>query len=1130
MRLSNKIILISLLTLFITTSAVQEVFSQFFSFGKNRVQYETFDWRFIETDHFDIYYYDSRNYHLAQFTAETVESSLKQLIEDLGTPLTDRIPVIIYDSHSDFSQTNVVRLPVDAQGIGGVTDKFKNRMTQPFMGDYTDFRRTIQHELLHAYINDVYYGGSVQSIMQNNIQLVFPLWFEEGLAEYLALGWDTQTDMFIRDAILNNYLPPIQRLGGFFAYRGGQAFWYYIADQYGRPKITEIMQRIRTTQNIQQALVQSLGLNIEELSERWEEYWRQRYFPEVADRQTLTSVATQITTRARSGSYNTSPTISPRGDRIAMITNRRGVFDVVVVDANSGKRLKTIINGADNPMFEELNILNPNLSWSPDGSQIALSSKSQGSYNLAIVDYETLDTRTIRFPQLDAINSVAWSPDGSKIAFDGNMGPYQDIFVYNLDTSDFINLTNDVFNDKEPTWGPDSETIYFVSNRGDRVQPNTYLAGYSTMQHDSFFQTDLYRMGAGNSRIERLTNTPGWSENQPTLTNDGRMLFVSDQNGIPNIYEYDMMSRSVYPLTDLQSGIMQISVSSDGTRLAFNSLNEGYPDIFMMRSPFTFRRDAPLSPNTWALERDAKGASGLVPAIGFVKEMINAREHGNYISTRVSTPVPGSDSDMSNADISDEVLADAEADTTTDESQEQGSSRIDFRNYQFAEDVIRDTTIQLTDDPRNFEPEGNVTEDGFFKPKEYRLKFTPDFSYAAGQLSTYYGSSAFAFISLTDLFGDHQLSFGSNLVFDLRNSDYTFQYGFMRNRTNFFTSFFHQSRSYQTFFGELLRFRTYGGSVDFQYPFNRFQRVDYGISAIGISRDFSTIQGLGGQSLSNENSWFLFPQVTFTGDYTVPGFITPRSGNRYSIRLSASPPLGSEVPQFATLLGDYRQYLDLGLGYSLSFRGSGAVSYFRDSQTFFMGGMLGWINQRWSDAEIPFDRLADTFFTVPATPLRGHEFNTIFGDKFSLINMEFRFPLFAAILPGPIPILPLYNLTGVAFIDAGAAWGFDIPYSRFNDNTGNPIVYFENPQGLDWKVGTKTDGFINPQTGLLREGPQQDGDIPATFVDGDILIGAGFGLRTILLGLPFRYDVGWPYGSGGFQGRPIHYFSIGIDF
>jgi len=1124
MQFLKKFSILTLLVLFSGLAFAEYAMSQFFVFGKNRVQYEAFDWRFIETEHFDIYYYDAKNYHLAQFTAETVESSLRQLMEDFDHTLTDRIPVIIYDSHSDFSQTNVVDLPIDAQGIGGVTDKLKNRMTQPFMGDYADFRRTLQHELLHAVINDKYYGGSLQTMMRQNIQLRIPLWFEEGLAEYLALGWDTQTDMYIRDAIINNYLPPLYQLGGYFAYRGGQSFWNFIEEEYGRSKITEILQRLRQTRSVQQALVQSTGLNLEELSNRWKDSLQRRYFPEVAERQRIDQVASRVTERGRFGSYSTSPTISPQGDRIAFISNRRAagnVFDIVVVSAITGERLKTLIRGEDSPMFEELNILNPNLSWSPDGRKLALTTKAEGKLNLGIIDYETEAVQLHRFSNVDALASVAWSPDGSKIAFDGNYGGYQSIFVYDIESRELSNLTRDVFTDREPTWAPDSETIYFVSNRGDKLRAGEFVSGYSTLQDESFYQTDIYSIKIGSNRIHRLTNTPQWSESQPAVTNDGRLVFISDQNGIPNIYEYNFDTRTSTPLTDIRTGINQLSISADGSRIAFNALNDGYLDIYLMRNPFDRRMDRELTPNYWAERRASQSITELVPATGYAMEMIRNRPHGNMVMVREPIPAP------SLAEISD---IDDVTDPETDE-EEPEETGIDFRNYVFGEAVVSDTTIQLRDDPQKFMPEDNLTEEGYYQPKRYRLSFSPDITYAAGQIDTYYGGSAFVMITLSDLFGDHRMALGSNLVFDLRDSDYILQYGYFQQRTNFIANIFHQSRNYQTFFGELLRFRTYGAGIDFQYPFNRFERVDYGVSLIGISRDFSSIRGIGDADLSNELNTFLYPQVTYTADYTIPGFITPVGGSRYSVRVSGSPPVIPDAPQFVSILGDYRRYLNLGSRYSIALRGTGAASYGPDSQTFFMGGMLGWINQRWSDNDIPFERLADTFFTQPATPLRGHEFNTLYGDKFSLINAEFRFPLFAAVLPGPVPILPLYNITGLAFVDAGAAWGFDINYSYFQDaTTGDPIVYHQKSSNLDFRVAKRQEVFLDPSTGLPRDGAPQQNDIRATYLDGDILIGAGFGLRTILLGLPFRYDVGWAYDRDGFRSSPIHYFSIGIDF
>ncbi|MDZ7682435.1 MAG: hypothetical protein U5J63_12155 [Fodinibius sp.] len=284
--------------------------------------------------------------------------------------------------------------------------------------------------LFSGVMNDMFYGGNVQSRLSGNA-LPIPLWFSEGLSEYTSLGWDTNTDMFIRDAVINDYLPPIQRLSGYYAYRGGQSVWNYIAEEYGRQKVTEIMQNLYTRRSIEGAFQRSLGLSLEELSKRWRDYYRKRYLPEVANREDISSFGELITDQFKQGSYNTSPAVSPQGDKVAMITNERGYFDVVVVSAVTGEKIKTLIKGEDNINFEELNILNPNLSWSPNGEKIALSAKSKGSDNLAIVDYETGKVRMVQFPKVDAIGSVAWSPDGNKIAFDGNIGPYQDIYVYN---------------------------------------------------------------------------------------------------------------------------------------------------------------------------------------------------------------------------------------------------------------------------------------------------------------------------------------------------------------------------------------------------------------------------------------------------------------------------------------------------------------------------------------------------------------------------------------------------------------------------------------------------------------------------------------------------------------------------
>ena len=58
-----KSVFIIAVTILVSTSA----FAQFY--GVNKVQYENFDWQYIQSEHFDVYFYEG-GYDIARFTAE----------------------------------------------------------------------------------------------------------------------------------------------------------------------------------------------------------------------------------------------------------------------------------------------------------------------------------------------------------------------------------------------------------------------------------------------------------------------------------------------------------------------------------------------------------------------------------------------------------------------------------------------------------------------------------------------------------------------------------------------------------------------------------------------------------------------------------------------------------------------------------------------------------------------------------------------------------------------------------------------------------------------------------------------------------------------------------------------------
>lgn len=1049
---------ISLLFLIICGIIVQGG-AQNSDFGKNKVQYKNFKWQFIQTDHFDIYF-SQGGYDIAQFTANAAEQAYISIKKLFRYEINNRISIVVYNSHNEFQQTNVINEYLE-EGIGGVTELFKNRVVIPFEGNYPQFRHVIHHELVHAVLNDMFYGGTIQSLISSKAPIQLPMWMNEGIAEYSSLKWDVNSDMFLRDATLHNYLPPIEYLYGYFAYRGGQSVWYYIASKYGEQKIADIFSRIKSSRSIEQGFRSTIGLTIKELSERWQKEQKVYYWPDIAKREDPADFAyKRLTNHTKDGNfYNTSPAISPQGDKIAFISDRNDYFDVYIMSALDGEIIKKLVSGQRTKDFEELHLLTPGITWSPDGKKIALAVKAGERDAIFIVDVQSGKQERIEF-DLDGIFSVNWSKSGTLLSFVGLKAPQSDIYVYNLSTKELKNVTNDIFSDSDPSFAPDNKTIYFVSDRGNFTSPATFTKNFRIWNYD-FGQLDIYSVDIETGVIRRITNQPNSNKTMPIVSPDGKkLLYISDQNGINNIYVQELDSNKIYPITNSLSGLYQLSLSQDGSKLVFSSLNEAGFDIYLTLRP---------------LERRLSVTS-LEPT-----EYIKVKYHlpRQEKPKEIISLAPSSDTLMVQNKVV--VVADTEGVAMNYHS----TAKTDLSNFVFSQETMHDTTnapppISQVEITNNQDSEGN------YIPHRYKLTFTPDLVYGAANYNTFYGLEGNTLLAFSDMLGDHQIIFQTNLLIDLKNSDYGISYFYLPNRIDWGFQAFHNAKFLylgDDFIDTLFRFQTWGVGAIASYPIDRFNRIDCSMMWLNLSRD-----DLDYGTPSQQRS-FVLPFVSYVNDNTLwqGEWFGPNNGSRFNFTFYGTPKLGNDWLDLQTFTADYRNYNRIVKDLIFAFRLSGGLSIGSNRQYFFIGGTEGWINRHFEGGTIPIYNVEDYAFLTPVLPLRGYNYNQQNGTHFAITNIEWRFPLLKYLVFGALPI-GFANILGTAFLDMGSAWNDSHTWRAFE------------PDPNDGSTVTR-----------------------------DLLMGTGVGIRLPLFGLPFRLDIAWRFRWSSFS-EPFYYFSLGPDF
>lgn len=542
-------------------------------FGKNKIQYRDFDWRVLQGEHLDVYYYPEEE-ALARLTLAYAEESYEVLERRFQHHPFRRIPLIVYSSHQHFEQTNVTPGFIP-EGVLGFTEYLKRRVALPFRGDYAQFKHTLRHELVHAFqISKLaQVNASLARSPRSTPQQVH--WFTEGLAEYWSSEQTTEDEMFIRDLVLNGQLPSIAQFSqgySFASYPLGAELHGYLARRFGEEYILRMYEEYWRHGSFTDALEAVLQVDLEQLSREWHYALEQRYFPLYGARPPL-EVGADVLLEKGGANFKPTPYVLP-GDtvtRLAFLSPRTGYTNIYATTLERGEAgVRTIVEGQRSDEFESFHAYESGIDVSPDGV-LAFISKYHERDALFVWDLER-DRIVGRYQwdDLVGLKSPSWAPGGGAVVFEGlTSSGFSDLYVIDFETQQRRQLTSDRFRDEDPDWSPDAQTIVFASDRTPFGSE-----GYR----------NLYLLHLESGTLAPLTFGE-WNDQSPVWAPDGdRVLFSSDRSGIFDLYAVDRRGSGVR-LTEMSGGAFDPAWLPDDEGIVFAGFSEGRFRIYTAALP-----------------------------------------------------------------------------------------------------------------------------------------------------------------------------------------------------------------------------------------------------------------------------------------------------------------------------------------------------------------------------------------------------------------------------------------------------------------------------------------------------------------------------------------------------------------
>ncbi len=1088
-----------------------------YGFGKNKVQYQNLSWEYYKLPHFHSYFHQDQG-NLPSITAQWIENAYAELYKDFGFKHRKPIPLIVFASPTLFEQTNVTP-GIIPEGVGGFTESLKNRIVVPFTGSYKELRHVLHHECVHAFQFSILFdqfGGSL--FRANAIQM--PMWFAEGSAEFLSSGWDAEADIFMMDRAIFGTLPPSNmNMGGYMVYKGGQSFLFFLSESRGDSTFHKFLTSFRKTKQVVNALEKVYKKELEELGKEWQQELKRIYWPEIGKREKLADKGTALTSHIESRSYfNLKPRISPDGSMVAYYSDKKDYTKIFIADTK-GKVIKKIGHYGYGGFFESFQPFRSGMCWSPKSNRIAFVTKNQGKNEIRIVDIDKNEHVVTLTPDLAGISSPDWSPDGKSIVFCGLKQHTRDLYKIDIKTKKMTRLTSDIRFESGPRYSRDGSAILFAATDTCGIADRNRL----NLQPSS----NLFLLDLTTSEITQLTAT-SWNEKDPCFSPDGNSIaFVSDRNGINNIYIAPIENLdSIKALTDIIGGCSNPDWAKEQNALVLTLFQKQGWDIWHIEHPSEKLHDSLPSPTLWVksrtdtsvhyfhpvpLEPDSADTSDITEIIELdtakainkvisEKKVISEEEIGIFEEETV--PEDSSDLDSS-------TLLNTHADSSETSHVQvtlSDDTTITFKDTSLSSDSLADADTvnsHLATPPDSTITDSNkiavIEDSGYVAVKlpeklishPYKLKFSIDMVSVGMAYSTIYGYAGQGVIVFSDLLGNHQIAIAGNIQGSFEENNL---FGFYFNtqfRLDFgIGGFYDRHYTFATLdYYNVFHDTNIGAMLLLRYPFSLFSRIDLNLFYQHMDREpyiYENNKLKKNDSLSTITSNITLPSLSYVFDNILWGITGPINGLRAKATVLAAPPFKSEDASFISCDLDVRRYWHIRKKFvwanRISCGFSEPINRDESQRRFFLGGNENWIFYRFNRATYE-ENLNNSIYSSIIVPFRGWNYYDLSGTRYAVLNTEFRFPFVRTIdIVWPLPMSIRY-INGAFFIDIGNAWDSD------------PVEQYKK--------------FPLPKK---------------------IYGGLGFGLRANLGIFILRYDLAWKTDWHQMWEGAQNYWSLGAEF